>query len=161
MWLSLLLFRNVFNRHEGLINFRLKILQNWKFTTQNSGVCLKIAGYSHCHWTERQSRGSDRNKRPNRTVNYIGREDYIWTTTYFLGSEQGEWHISQIWNSFFSVYIPGIRILIYGQSTTSWCETESYFEDGKKKSKDIFYSADEVYLDAKAYLLGMGDNGTN
>lgn len=54
----------------------------------------------------------------------------------------------------------GIRILIYGQAKTSWCETESHFEDGKHKSRDIFYSADEVYLDAKAYLLGMGDNGT-
>ncbi|XP_037038611.1 arrestin domain-containing protein 17-like isoform X2 [Bradysia coprophila] len=55
--------------------------------------------------------------------------------------------------------VKGIRILIYGQSKTSWCETESHFENGKPRSKDIFYSADEVYLDAKAYLLGVGDNG--
>lgn len=54
-------------------------------------------------------------------------------------------------------YFSGIRILIYGQSKTSWCETESHFENGKPRSKDIFYSADEVYLEAKAYLLG--DNG--
>lgn len=63
-------------------------------------MCLKIAGYSHCHWTERQSHGRhshgrhshgpDSRKRENRLVNYIGREDYIWTSTYFLGSEDGE-----------------------------------------------------------------------
>lgn len=61
-----------------------------KIFPHNSGVCLKIAGYSHCHWTERQSRGSGSQKRQNRTVNYIGREDYVWTSTYFLGSEEGE-----------------------------------------------------------------------
>lgn len=56
----------------------------------NSGVCLKIAGYSHCHWTERRSRGGSGSHQKNRSVNYIGREDYVWTTTYFLGSEEGE-----------------------------------------------------------------------
>lgn len=66
----------------------------------------------------------------------------------------------QIWIPGFFVYVAGIRVLIDGQSKTSWCESESYFEAGKPKSKDIFYSADEVYLDAKAYLLGVGDNGT-
>lgn len=55
----------------------------------NPGVCLKIAGYSHCHWTERQLSGNS-SQRQNRSVSYVGREDYVWTTTYFLGSEEGE-----------------------------------------------------------------------
>lgn len=59
---------------------------------------------------------------------------------------------------FFFSLITGIRLHIFGQAKTNWHESETKFVDGKQQTKDIFYQANEVYLDAKTFLQ-YGENG--
>jgi Arrestin (or S-antigen), N-terminal domain len=52
-------------------------------------MCLKINGFALARWTERESTGVGKNRR-TRTVTYEGREDYIHSTTYLVGSPDGQ-----------------------------------------------------------------------
>ncbi|CAG9804949.1 unnamed protein product [Chironomus riparius] len=49
------------------------------------GITLKIEGFAKCKWTEHEGSGKHR-----RTIYYKGREDYISTFSYLIGSYNGE-----------------------------------------------------------------------
>lgn len=57
-----------------------------KFSFNPTGVCVRILGGALCSWTESESRGSGKNSRTVR-VHYEGRDDYLSSTTYLVGTE--------------------------------------------------------------------------
>lgn len=55
--------------------------------------------------------------------------------------------------------IKGVHLRISGQAKTSWCESKTKFVNGKTKKADVFYQANETYLDARTYLKTDGGGG--
>lgn len=55
-----------------------------------TGVALKISGYAETRWTESQSVSTTdshgNSKQTTRSVTYQGREDYLSSVTYLMGS---------------------------------------------------------------------------
>jgi hypothetical protein len=49
---------------------------------------LKITGFALAQWTQSESTGVGKNRR-QRSVRYTGREDYLNSTTYLTGSNEG------------------------------------------------------------------------
>lgn len=54
----------------------------------------------------------------------------------------------------------GVRIQIAGQARTRWNERVHRFVDGRPEKKELFYQADETFLDSKAYLRKGADDGS-
>lgn len=52
----------------------------------------------------------------------------------------------------------GVRIQMAGQAKTRWNECVHRFVDGRPEKKEVFYQADETFLDSKAYLRKGTDN---
>lgn len=49
-----------------------------------------------------------------------------------------------------------------GQARTRWNERVNRFVDGRPEKKEVFYQADEIFLDSKAYLRkGGSDDDVN
>lgn len=55
----------------------------------HTGIGLKISGFAQCSWSETQTHGAGKHRRTH-TVTYKGREDYLASKTYFVGSDEGE-----------------------------------------------------------------------
>lgn len=69
---------------------------------------MKIAGYAHCQWSETEK---PNNGKKNKTaqVTYLGREDYLSTSTYIMGSDLGELKM----HSFIGVFFLRFQEFIY------------------------------------------------
>lgn len=52
------------------------------------GIHIKVSGFAYTHWTESESYRVN-GKTHSRSVKYSAREDYLSSTTYLLGSPQG------------------------------------------------------------------------
>lgn len=52
------------------------------------GISLKISGFAKCQWNENESQ-LHHGKRRTRSVCFEGRDDYLSSTTYLIGSELG------------------------------------------------------------------------
>ncbi|EDW81366.1 uncharacterized protein Dwil_GK12019 [Drosophila willistoni] len=69
-----------------------KVIVNFNKTKKLRGIKLQIIGYALAQWRLRRHRGAvaiqDTKKRRKNT--YLGREDYIASTTYLMGSEMGK-----------------------------------------------------------------------
>ncbi|CAO1405630.1 unnamed protein product [Diamesa tonsa] len=52
---------------------------------KTKGVCLKIEGYANCNWTETEHH----HKKKSKNVLYSGRDDYLNTISYLVGSNEG------------------------------------------------------------------------
>lgn len=55
----------------------------------HTGISLKISGFAQCTWSETKTQGTGKHRRTY-TVTYKGREDYLASKTYFVGSDEGE-----------------------------------------------------------------------
>ncbi|GAB0088638.1 hypothetical protein DMENIID0001_031000 [Sergentomyia squamirostris] len=57
-----------------------------------------------------------------------------------------------------AINIHYLTLIIKGSANVRWTESETYKEDGKKKTKSVTYSAHEHYLNSRTILFGQ-ENG--
>lgn len=68
-----------------------KVIITLNKTKKFKGIKLQINGFAHCQWRERRGRKKPLyNSNPQGRHNYHGHEDYIASTTYLVGSEDGQ-----------------------------------------------------------------------
>ncbi|XP_064550790.1 arrestin domain-containing protein 17 [Drosophila montana] len=68
-----------------------KVIVNFNKTKKLRGIKLQISGYACAQWRRKHGRALPTNQfRPGRKRFFMGREDYIASTTYLMGSEQGQ-----------------------------------------------------------------------
>ncbi|EDW59560.1 arrestin domain-containing protein 17 [Drosophila virilis] len=68
-----------------------KVIVNFNKTKKLRGIKLQISGYACAQWRRKHGRAQPTNQfRPGRKRFFMGREDYIASTTYLMGSEQGQ-----------------------------------------------------------------------
>ncbi|XP_017856115.1 PREDICTED: arrestin domain-containing protein 5 [Drosophila arizonae] len=66
-----------------------KVIINLNKTKKLRGIKLQISGYAQAQWRRKHGRVVPTNQyRPGRNRYFMGREDYIASTTYLMGSEQ-------------------------------------------------------------------------
>ncbi|KAH8311732.1 hypothetical protein KR044_007717 [Drosophila immigrans] len=70
-----------------------KVIVNFNKTKKLRGIKLQICGYACAQWRRKHGRAvatNQANFKPGRKRFFTGREDYIASTTYLMGSEQGQ-----------------------------------------------------------------------
>lgn len=70
-----------------LLTGRVELILDKVKTVQ--GLCLKICGYARVRWTENHSYYANGRKQ-NKTVAFIGKNDYLESINYLIGSNSGE-----------------------------------------------------------------------
>ncbi|KAH8420953.1 hypothetical protein KR222_011087 [Zaprionus bogoriensis] len=70
-----------------------RVIVNFNKTKKLRGIKLQISGYACAQWRRKHGRNvatNQTNFRPGRKRFFTGREDYIASTTFLMGSEQGK-----------------------------------------------------------------------